>query len=190
MLYSIKHAREALSNLPRKWKKIHTILNNIDWNLLDQMVEFFRFFLDQRTNLSKEGEITLHKVIPVKHALKRHIENSLLEPVIKTNFLNALEDKFILSDYHLSASFLFPYYYFQSKPGTFSANDESKIDKNLLSVCGKFKLDSGDSKNFQEPFEIQKDVYEDFIIDQVDIIVSIVWILILEKYLMSKQISI
>lgn len=169
MLRSIFDAFDKLRNIENR--SIEKILDQIDIQLLETMCTFLKFFLDQRTSLSNANEITLHKVLPVKFALKSHIEKSDLDSVIKQNFLESLESKLVISNYHLVASFLFPYFFFQCKASTFSDSDLDKIEETLLKISIKFQVKSLLIE--EEPTEIQTiQNYEDFIVNQIEIVVS------------------
>jgi len=168
MLNSIKNAYNAIKGLNHS--QVNKYIDKIDHGLLSQMTDFFRIFLQQRTTLSVESEITLHKVIPVKLSLKRQIESSSLDSVIKSNFLSALDDKLVISDYHLCASFLFPYFYFQCKSGTFSNDDQDKIESKLLKISISFNIVPEQKPLVEEQVEKPSlSGYEDFISDQVEI---------------------
>jgi hypothetical protein len=126
MLASIKDAYDTLKQLQHQ--KVQQIINRIDLNLLGKLSLFLKKFLDTRTALSGESQITLPLVIPAKLELKHFIATSFLPEEVKTNFQIALEQKMSITIHHKAATFLYAFYYHQKRNvELFSANDEYQI---------------------------------------------------------------
>ena len=134
MLTSIQEAHSTLLLIDDS--ALRSLLEQLDLDLLENLAQFLKHFLDARVLLSGEEDITLPLVIPVKRNLKQFIEKSFFEQEIKEEFLSALETKIPITTLHKGATFLYGIYFHQlakSQSPLFTIEEEFDIE-NLFEV--------------------------------------------------------
>ena len=92
--------------------KVYEIFSKIDYQILNQLINFLKNFYELRLNLCKDSAPTLHLVLPTKQKmllLCNHIDNDLdIIKKLKDIYKDNIEKYMKISDMHIISTFLYP----------------------------------------------------------------------------------
>jgi hypothetical protein len=114
LLNSIKVNYNNLRTISLENVKVYDHFKNIDEKLLNNLVEFLQPLKHVRIKLCSENILTLYHVLPEKEKLKlgiKNFETNFREfTYLKEKLIQCIDKYFMVTDYHICATFLTPVY--------------------------------------------------------------------------------
>ncbi|KAI1299967.1 Transposable element Hobo transposase [Halotydeus destructor] len=158
MLKSINENREGLTSLATGSEQLAQLLVSLDWRLLQAVEDLLEPFWTWRNMLCSENVPTAHLPVLCRAALRSHLletnSDQLALRTLKARLRLQLEERFIVTDIHLSATLLIPKYR-QMKMVEGPTRDVAKSQiQDLLSTYWPSDLPTGDvqKSNSEDPF--------------------------------------